>query len=369
MSGVAGPVRAAVLTAPGTFELRSFPRPVVGPDSGLVAVELCGICGTDLKYASGALAGPLPMVLGHEVVGRIDEIGEEAARRWGLAPGDRVLVESSIPCWSCPMCRTGAYRLCPTKGGYGTRVSADRPPGLWGGLAERMWLAPGSIVHRLPESLDLRAALAVPLLANGVMWLVRAGGMVPGDRVLVQGSGPQGLAAAMVALAAGAAEVVVTGLASDTARLAAAAEAGARAVTVDPAWDRGTRLEAVGEAFDLVLDVSGSEDAVAGAPAHLRPMGTFVLAGLLGRGVTVPLATDELVWREIRVQAVLAKDEAAIRSALAMVLADPALAARGAALTTHLFPLERTADAIGAVRAGLPGFVKAAVTPGGRAPA
>lgn len=361
-------VHAAVLTGPDTFEVRAFPRPAVRDDTALVAVDLCGICGTDLKYASGKIAGPLPMILGHEVVGRVEEIGAVAAARWKLAPGDRVLVESSIPCWSCEQCRTGAYRLCQTKGGYGTRVSTTVDPGLWGGLAERMWIAPGSILHRIPDELDLRAAVAAPMLANGLQWLVKAGGLTPGGRALIQGCGPQGLAAAMAGVAAGAAELVVTGLASDGPRLAAAREAGARTVVVDPGWDRETRLTEVGSGFDVVLDVSGSPAAIAGAAAHLRPAGTFVLAGLVGRGTTVAIPTDELVWREIRVQAVLSKDEAAIREALALVLADPALAARAAALTTHVFPLDRTADAIGALSAGLPGFVKAAVAPGGWTP-
>jgi hypothetical protein len=77
----------------------------------------------------------------------------------------------------------------------------------------------------------------------------------------------------------------------------------------------------------------------------------------------VPFATDDLVYREIRIQPVLSQDDAASRAALATVLADPALAARVAALTTHVFPLERTGDAIGALSAGLDGFVKAAVAP------
>ena len=161
----------------------------------------------------------------------------------------------------------------------------------------------------------------------------------------------------------GASEITVTGLASDAARLAFAADAGLRTVVVDPAWDREARITAVGAGYDVALDVSGSAQAMAGAPDHLRRQGTFVLAGLLGRGGTVAFATDDLVYREIRIQPVLAKDDAAIRSALATVLADPALAARVAALTTHVFPLERTAEAIGALSAGLEGFVKAAVAP------
>src|SRR5512141_964114 len=113
-------VAAMVLTGPNTFESRRLARPTIAPDGALLEVELCGVCGTDLKYFSGKLAPPYPLILGHEIVGRVAEIGPVAAARYGVDAGDRVILESSIPCWSCSYCRSGAYRLCPTKGGYGT---------------------------------------------------------------------------------------------------------------------------------------------------------------------------------------------------------------------------------------------------------
>jgi alcohol dehydrogenase len=358
-----GTARAAVLVAADRFEVRSFPVPQVTDDTALVEIELCGVCGTDSKYAAGKLPTPLPMILGHEVVGRIAAAGPAAAARYGVAAGDRVIVESSIPCWSCPSCRRGAYTLCPTKGGYGTRLGVDVAPGLWGGMAEQMYIAPGSILHRLPPSMPAEVAVGVPILANAIQWLVRRGGLGPGERVLVQGCGPQGLAAALVATASSASEVVVTGLARDAARLAFAEAAGARAVVVDPGWSRDARLSTVGREFDVVLDVSGSPAAISSAPEHARAQGTFVLAGLVGRGASVPFATDDLVYREIRVQGVLSKDEAAIRAALALVEADERVGGLLGRLVTHVFPLERASEAIAALDGGLPGFVKAAVRP------
>jgi alcohol dehydrogenase len=357
-------VRAAVLVGPDSWEVRTFPSPAVGEHDALVDVELCGICGTDRKYASGKLAAPYPIVLGHEVVARVGEIGEAAAARYRVGTGDRVIVESSIPCWSCSACRRGAYTLCPTKGAYGTRLGTSVPPGLWGGMAERMFVAPGSILHRIPGDMPAETAVGVPILANGIQWLIRRGGLGPGDRVLIQGCGPQGLAAAMVAHSVGASEAVVTGLASDEARLAFASSLGARTVVVDPGWDRDARLGIVGSGFDVVLDVSGSAAAIAGAPDHVRALGTFVLAGLAGRGATVPFATDDLVYREVRIQGVLSKDEDAIRAAMALVAGDEVVAERLGALVTHVFPLEGAAEAIAALDGDLPGFVKAAIRPG-----
>jgi alcohol dehydrogenase len=354
-----------VLTAPDMFELRDLPSPELRPDNAILRVELCGNCGTDLKYAAGKVDAPLPMILGHEIVGRIEAIGAVAAARHGVGVGDRVIVESSIPCWSCEACRSGSYRMCPTKGGYGTRWGLGTGSGLWGGLAELVEVAPGSIVHRIPETISPAAALGMELLGNGYQWLVRKGGLMPGQRVLIQGCGPQGLCAALVARRLGAREVTVTGLASDTARLAFAADAGARTVVVDPAAGPEAQLDAIGIGFDVVLDVTSDPRAVATAPQHLRPQGTMVLASVIGKAVEVPFRTDDLVYREIRIQAVLSKDEQALLAARSIVETDAELRGRLERLVTHVFPLDQAKTAIHARAAGLEGFVKAAVRPGG----
>lgn len=355
--------RALVLTGPNAFELRELPDPPQRDDNAIVRVELCGTCGTDVKYAAGKLAAPIPMILGHEIVGRVQHIGRSAAARYSVAVGDRVVIESSIPCWACAECRSGAYRMCPTKGGYGTRSGLAEGSGLWGGLAEVVEVAPGSIIHHVPDTISPQVAIGMELLANGYQWLVRQGRLQPGQRVLIQGCGPQGLASMLVAQRLGAAEITMTGLASDTARLAFAERAGIRTVVVDPEADRTAQLEASGGDYDVVLEVTGDPRAVGSAPDHLRPQGTMVLASIVGRGVDVPFRTDELAYREIRVQGVLSKDERAVLAARTLVETDADLRAHLERLITHVFPLEEGAAAIDARSAGLPGFVKAAVRP------
>ena len=181
-----------------------------------------GICGTDCKIASGAISVPYPIILGHELVGVIAEAGASMAARMRVSVGDRVVVETSVPCWSCRQCWTGDYRFCRRRRAYGINTPIGQSPGLWGGLAEAMYLAPGSIVHRVPTAMTARRALVATLLANGIEWVQNLGGLRVGDSVIVQGSGPQGLAAVAVARLAGAARVVVTGLARDAGRLALA---------------------------------------------------------------------------------------------------------------------------------------------------
>ena len=95
-------VRAAVQVAPRQIELREFPRPQTGPDDGLLRVEANGICGSDVETYRGHLGGPRPAFIpGHEPLGIVEEVGERAAQRWGVQPGDRVALEVIVPCRSC----------------------------------------------------------------------------------------------------------------------------------------------------------------------------------------------------------------------------------------------------------------------------
>lgn len=357
MPNTSAVVRGAVLEAPGRISIREFALPEVRPDTAILEVELCGICGTDAQLLGGGESAPYPLVLGHEGVGRVTAIGAEAAKRYRVAEGDVVVVESSIPCWSCPQCWSGNYRLCPNKGGYGQRSPVTNAPGLWGGLADVMYIAPGSVVHKVPDGLSAATAVGVQILANSVHWLERQGGLRPGGRVLISGCGPQGLVAAIFARVLGAAEIVVTGLASDAGRLSFAESAGARAVVVG-----GEEPADLGSGYDVVLDVSGSPAAISGGPSLLRPQGTMVVAGRTG-GRTVPFVTDIISKRELRIQGVLAKDAGSMAKAMTIAAHDPRVAEELAALTTHEFPLSETVEAIEAASKGLAGFIKSAVRP------
>src|ERR1700740_3248699 len=107
-------IRAVVQTGPRRREIREFPRPVIGPeDGGLLRVEACGICGSDVEQYRGNLGQQwLPMVPGHEPLGIIEEVSTAAAARWGVQPGDRVAVEILIPCRSCALGLAGRDMSC-----------------------------------------------------------------------------------------------------------------------------------------------------------------------------------------------------------------------------------------------------------------
>lgn len=357
--------RVAVLEGPKRMSLRTLPIPDVGPDEGLLRVEMAGVCGTDVKYWSGALPVPYPVILGHEILGEIAAIGERAATRYGVAVGDRVLVEGRVPCWSCRWCRSGDHRFCQNRRGYGTRTPITEPPGLWGALAEYLYLAPGSIVHRIPRDVSAETATAAALLANAIEWLERKGGATIGDRVVIQGAGPQGLAATVIAAEIGARQIIVTGLARDAARLALARALGAHHTIVADEADVVAEITRLtdGELADVVLDVSGSSRGIEASVEVVRTLGTLVLAGLTGKDAVTPLKADRIVWNEIRVQGVYVKGEAAYARAIDFVsrAADRYPLDR---IVSHRYPLDEAETAILAAAGSAPeGFVKAAVVP------
>jgi threonine dehydrogenase-like Zn-dependent dehydrogenase len=85
-------VRAAVQVGPRSIEVQEFPKPSIGPDDGLLRVERCGICGSDVEHYKGQLRANYPSIPGHEPLGIIEDLGDRAAERWGVQPGDRVAV-------------------------------------------------------------------------------------------------------------------------------------------------------------------------------------------------------------------------------------------------------------------------------------
>ena len=152
---------AAICERPGEMQLHKQPVPQVGGTEGLLRVEASGICGTDVAIFDGRFGDRLyPLTLGHEIVGTIAEIGDDAAAAWQVAPGDRVFVEEFLPCRHCAPCRRGQYALCAQTDfirntdalRYGA-TPASVPPALWGAFAQMMYLHPASLVHRLPRDM------------------------------------------------------------------------------------------------------------------------------------------------------------------------------------------------------------------------
>lgn len=317
--------RALVLEAPRRLVARELPLPVIGDDDGLLRVEACGLCGTDHEQFTGELFPGYSFVPGHESVGIIEQVGPRAAQRWGVQPGDRVAVEVFLSCRDCDACRAGSYQRCARHGlsdmyGY---VDVDRAPGLWGGYAEHQYLAPDSMLCRVPESLDAVTATMFNPLGAGIRWAATVPGTKPGDVVAVLGPGVRGLSACAAAKEAGARFVMITGRGGrDAPRLAAAAEFGADlAVDVEQADPARALRDATGGLADIVVDVTAKAPAAFTQALKLaRRGGTVVIAGTRGGGGAGPdFDPDVIVYKELRLLGALGVDNIAYARALALL--------------------------------------------------
>lgn len=358
--------RAAVLEEYGRLVPRSFPVPDPGPEEALLRVELAGVCGTDPKVFHGRLRqAALPIILGHEILGRIEAIGEVAAERAGVGVGDRVTVEASVGCGVCVRCRRGASRFCRDVIDYGVRISAARPPHLLGAFAEYLFLLPHTSMHKIPEDLPARGAVMLnAVLSNGIQWVKLRGGARPGDAVLIQGAGQQALACTIAAKECGAAPIIVSGLRRDAERLALAREFGADATVIAEEENLAGIVADLthGEGADLVVDVTGDPAAIAAALHLLRPQGTLVHAGVTGDSVLTQLPLDVVLFKELRIQGVFSKGSEAVLAAIDLLASRRYAVER---MISRVYPLAQAETAVRAAGNELPDFypIKVAVDP------
>jgi alcohol dehydrogenase len=304
---------ALVLNGPRDLGRREFDVPEIGDDDGLLRIEACGLCGTDHEEYTGHLAAPYGFIPGHEVVGIVEAAGAAALDRWNVDIGDRVAVEVFLSCRACSACLTGTYRRCARHGigdMYGF-IDVDKAPGLWGGYASHLYLAPDALVLPIPDALDPVVATLFNPIGAGIRWAVEIPETKPGDVVAVLGPGIRGLSAAAAAKHAGADFVMVTGLGSrDEPRLSEAGCFGAD-LTVDvEAADPVRELKrATGGLADVVVDVTAKASTAPGQALRLvRPGGTVVLAGTRGSPEVPGFDPDLIVYKEIRVVGALGVD-------------------------------------------------------------
>jgi alcohol dehydrogenase len=147
---------ALVLRGPREFERHEISLPEIGDDDGILRIEACGLCGTDHEEYTGHITAPYRFIPGHEVVGVVEQAGDAALERWGVAVGDRVAVEVFMSCRQCAACLAGANRRCEHHGladMYGF-IDVDKAPGLWGGYATHLYLGPDALLLPVPNTLD-----------------------------------------------------------------------------------------------------------------------------------------------------------------------------------------------------------------------
>jgi (R,R)-butanediol dehydrogenase / meso-butanediol dehydrogenase / diacetyl reductase len=256
-------VRAAVMQGlHKPLVIETLPDPTPGEGELVVKVGRCGICGSDLHMtedpAYGKGAGD---VLGHEFAGEVVALGKGTQ---GLALGDLVSVIPLISCGHCAACRSGEVAWCDQFGLQG------------GGYAEFAATRPNQCV-KLPASASLADGAIIEPLAVALHG-VNMSGLKKGDKILILGAGPIGLAVAFWAQRRGAADIVIQDLYDF--QQTRAREMGASDFAVDPADPIGSAERALGGKADIVFECVGVPGLIEQAVGQVRPRGTILLLGL-----------------------------------------------------------------------------------------
>ncbi|MBK8095818.1 MAG: zinc-binding dehydrogenase [Planctomycetes bacterium] len=357
----------AVFPAPlADVELREMPLPELEPGGALLAVQCSEVCGTDVHLQQGRLAGvPYPLIPGHVTAGVLAAVRGELRDVDGqpLHEGDVVTFldvhRTCHQCWYCLVAK--ASTRCPHRKVYGiTYGAAD---GLCGGWASHLYLKPGTRVIRLGTASPrefLVGGCALPTALHGIE-RARIG---IGDAVLVLGIGPVGLSLAILARAAGAGTVLAIG--GPVARLPAA-----RAVGIDDVLDftiadaaqreQWVRERTQGRGADVVLEATGSPQAVVQAMRCARDAGRVVVVGQYTDHGDVPFNPHaDLNKKHLEVLGCWGSDYGHFHRAV-QVATHPRLAAPWRAMPVAEFLLRDVGQALAAVARG--DVVKALVRP------
>lgn len=273
-AGLPDAMRAAILKRQGSMVLETLPVPAPDADEVLVQVAAVGVCGSDVHYYEHGRIGDYvvdhPLVLGHELSGRIVAVGSavDPARL-----GRRVAVEPQRPCRTCTQCKAGRYNLCPDIEFYAT-------PPVDGAFAEYVTIQ-SDFAYDIPDSVSDEAAALIEPLSVG-LWACERAEIRPGSRVLIAGAGPIGIIAAQAARAFGATDIYISDIAED--RLAFALEHGATHAL-------NARTDSVeGLDVDAFIDASGASQAVRSGIKAVAPAGRVILVGLGADDVELPVS-------------------------------------------------------------------------------
>lgn len=319
--------RAAVMRAYGeALALEEVPLPdELEPGAAVVEIAATTLCGTDAHLWEGRFAGfldvAMPMIHGHEMVGRVvaihpaerrDAIGRE------IALGDRIVWSEAV-CGHCYACTVLGETVMCERRGMGFAQRADRPPYVVGGLAEHVYVRPGCQRLVVPDEVQDAWAAAAGCAVKTMLRAFRNGGGVrPDSTVVVQGAGPLGLFATAYARASGAGTVITIG--APERRLAVARAWGADEISIDEVADPDARVARVyqltgGLGAELVLDFAGAPTANREGVLMCARRGSYVVVGIAGPAAE-PIPMAAVMGRELRIHGSLNGDIGDLAAAL-----------------------------------------------------
>jgi len=282
----AGTMRAAVFHGVNDVRLEEVPRPEAGPGEAVIRVTMTTICGTDLHIVRGEYAVRPGLIIGHEPVGVIEELGAGVT---GYSIGDRVLVGAITPCGQCNACLSGNLSQCGHGSGYEAVGGWRFGNTINGAQAEYLLVLNAQAnLAKIPDDVtDEQVVLLADIASTGISG-AESGGVRIGDAVAVFAQGPIGLCASLGAKLMGAA--VVIGVDGDDGRIAMASKMG-----VDVVLDY-RKVDVVGEirrltggtGVDVAIESLGTQETFENALRVLRPGGTLSSLGVYSGKLQMP---------------------------------------------------------------------------------
>jgi L-iditol 2-dehydrogenase len=349
-------MKAAVLIAPNTLEIREVRTPVPGSTDVLIKVEACAVCSSDVSLIADPWVGQPAygeFIPGHEYAGVVAAVGETVDE---FRVGDRVAVEAHLGCLRCINCRRGNYTACLN---YGDTKKGHQANGFTtnGGYAQYV-VNHINTVHRIPDSISFDEASLLTNLGCVLYGFETIGGYIVGDNVVVVGPGPLGLISVQVAKALGARKVVLIG--TRESRLKKASEIGADVVINvnedDPL--KRVRKETGGVGVDLVVESSGGAGALQMSIEMAKRMGKILLLGIPHAPVLVDL--EKLLQENKSIHT--ARGEGWANCARAVSLWASGKVNLGA-MVSHTFSLDDILEAFRTFTERIGGAIKVVVNP------
>jgi 2-desacetyl-2-hydroxyethyl bacteriochlorophyllide A dehydrogenase len=278
-------MRAAVFHAPDDIRIEDVPRPRPGPGEALIRVTLTTICGTDVHILKGEYPVEPGLIVGHEPVGVIEELGPGVI---GYEVGERVLVGAITPCGQCHACLSGKLSQCGHGSGY-EAIGGWRFGNTINGAQAEYLLVPYAQANlaKVPESLtDEQVVLLADIASTGFSG-AESGRVRIGDSVVVFAQGPIGLCATAGAKLMGAALVI--GVEGDPTRQAMALRMGADVVMHPEKLDVVVEVKRITDGgADVAIEALGLQETFESALRSIRPGGTLSSLGVYSGKLQMP---------------------------------------------------------------------------------
>lgn len=341
------------------FKVKEYPVPKPEKGAALVKMLLSGVCGTDVHTWMGQVGGKtldLPVILGHENVGEIIELGEGLNKDWVGEPlevSDRVTWPTTIGryCYKCYNCVVSGIPVkCLNRRTYGAGISSERWPHFTGGWAQYVYIFPETALIKLPKTLPTEALVACGCAAPTMVHTFERAGLGGGETVVIQGSGALGLVGIAMAREYGAEKIIVIG--GPENRLKLAEKWGAdHVIDISEVKSPDERVRAVYEftnnrGADIVIEVTGIPSVVSEGVKMVRDGGKYLVVGqFMDAGPAEDFHPFWIVFKYLHIIGVYSFEPKHVWKAVKFVDRTENKY-KYEQLITHKFPLEKVTEAV-----------------------